>query len=407
MKHFYLLLVAIAAALTANATEFTWDNFRCVVNDDGNTVTIYQNTENPPSGEVWISERMWDYSDGYRDYTVTAIGIDAFWNNANITRVEIPSTVTTIGSNAFQGCSALESIMLPNSLTSIGDIAFNGCSSLKNITLPSSINNIGRFAFHSCTALEAIQSNADPSQVTLGPNAFYKVPVTTCELRVPSEYYDAYCAADQWKNFDHIIAMQTGGPVTGDELPTVGEIGEEWDLVCMCLVSGSHKWQFADCTDNNGSFTFTIYNEGEFTPKKTFTINTGNSSARVLDYFEMYPVADYEVIATQTFFNDDEKYEVIISFNNGSRNYTHKVYNEDGEYLLTLPFTDDGGKMLVLGQNRYLMARESDDSRKRKVYHVHTSSLPVVDNRQPGDVNGDNVVSGADVTKLYDILLNE
>lgn len=410
MKHFYFFLVALSAPLIASATEFTYDNFRCVVNEDCNTVTIYQNYDNPPSGTVWINETAFDYNDNYKRYTVTAIGEDAFFNNDDITGVEIPETITTIGRNAFQDCNGLASVTLPNSLTTIDNAAFILCTNLKSVNIPGSVTSIGDYAFGNCTGLETIKSEVDPAKVTLGNKVFFKVPVATCELRVPKEYYDAYTTADQWKDFTNIVAMETGGTVTGDELPTVGELGDIDGTTCMCLVSGAHKWQVADYTNNNGNFTFTVYNEGEFTPKKTFTINTGNNSAKVANYFEMYPMADYSVIMTQAFFNDDDKYEVIISFKNGSNNYTYKVFNEDGEYLLTLPFTSESARMLVLGQNRYLMVYEDDgrDDRQRcKVYHVHKSSLPVVENRQPADVNGDNVVSGADVTRLYDIILNE
>lgn len=431
MKHFYLLLVAMAAALTANATEFTYDNFRCVVNEDGNTVTIYQNYDNPPSGYLSIPSEVYNNGNTYRvtaigefgfsnrtaitevwiPETVTTIGSYAFSECTGMTDVRIPETVTTIGGSAFSECTTLEEITIPWSVTAINEFTFARCTSLKNVTIPASITSLGRYIFYQCTGLVTLTSKADPSKVTMANNVFYEAPVESCELRVSKEYYDAYTTADQWKDFTNIVAMETGGTVTGDELPTVGELGDIDGTTCMCLVSGAHKWQVADYTNNNGNFTFTVYNEGEFTPKKTFTINTGNNSAQVANNFEMYPMADYSVIMTQAFFNDDDKYEVIISFRNGSNNYTHKVFNEDGEYLLTLPFTRESARMLVLGQNRYLMVYQEDDGRddrlRCKVYHVHKSSLPVVENRQPADVNGDNVVSGADVTRLYDIILNE
>lgn len=54
-------------------------------------------------------------------------GIKYYWNNQEITTLEIPTSVTSIGNHAFYGCNGLTSVEFPSNLSSIGDWAFSGC----------------------------------------------------------------------------------------------------------------------------------------------------------------------------------------------------------------------------------------------------------------------------------------
>lgn len=51
-------------------------------------------------------------------------GIKYYWNNQEITTLEIPSSVTSIGNNAFYGCNGLTSVDLPSSITKMGECVF-------------------------------------------------------------------------------------------------------------------------------------------------------------------------------------------------------------------------------------------------------------------------------------------
>jgi hypothetical protein len=70
--------------------------------------------------------------------------------------VSIPATVIfdgdtynviSIGDWAFHACDQLTAITIPNSVTSIGNYAFADCTRLANITVPASITTIGGGAF--------------------------------------------------------------------------------------------------------------------------------------------------------------------------------------------------------------------------------------------------------------------
>ena len=121
--------------------------------------------------------------------TVTSIPDYAFYNNTELTHMDIPASVTYIGRSAFEGCTSLTDITIPAAVTTIGESAFNGCSSMSsmvveqgntvydsredcnaiiktanntllfgcmNSTIPESVKCIGGSAFSGCTGLTDI-----------------------------------------------------------------------------------------------------------------------------------------------------------------------------------------------------------------------------------------------------------
>lgn len=97
-------------------------------------------------------------------------GIKYYWNNQEITTLEIPSSVTSIGNHAFYNCSGLTSVDIPSNVTSIGDWAFYGCRGLTSVDLPSSITKMGDFVFNECERLTSVNL---PSGITaIGTRAF-------------------------------------------------------------------------------------------------------------------------------------------------------------------------------------------------------------------------------------------
>lgn len=97
------------------------------------------------------------------DYTVTAIGYQAFYQNIDLTAITIPNTITNIGLIAFYGCSGLTSVVLPNSVVSMEEGVFIDCSSLISVTLPNSLTSISDRTFKYCTNLTFISI---PNSVT-------------------------------------------------------------------------------------------------------------------------------------------------------------------------------------------------------------------------------------------------
>lgn len=98
-------------------------------------------------------------------------------NNANLTDIIAPNTVTSIGESAFRSCTSLYSVSLP-AATEIWDSAFDSCTNLTSVDF----------------------GDTPRSEVpSLGEGAFVDVP-TSCRIIVPYTQYDAWKAANGWKD---------------------------------------------------------------------------------------------------------------------------------------------------------------------------------------------------------------
>ena len=87
--------------------------------------TIYPYYSTEPTGNLVIPASV---TNGVNTYSVTSIGVSAFYDCSGLTSITIPEGVTTIGNYAFYDCSGLTTVTIPDSVTSIGENAFRNCS---------------------------------------------------------------------------------------------------------------------------------------------------------------------------------------------------------------------------------------------------------------------------------------
>lgn len=125
--------------------------------------------EEPYSGEVVIPAEV---SYGGEVYAVTAIGMSAFFQCADLTAVVMPSGLREIGLQAFHECTGLATADLPASVTDIGPRAFYGCLALSQVHLPEALVAIGDYAFAGCSGLTEL-SFAAQCAATVGDAAFW------------------------------------------------------------------------------------------------------------------------------------------------------------------------------------------------------------------------------------------
>ena len=166
----------------------------------------------------------------------------------------IPNSVTSIEDWAFADCSALKQIIIPNSVANIEDHAFYGtalyddsknwknnvlyidawlikaketvsreynikagtkaiadkafhnCSKLTQVNIPDSVTSVGKEAFYDCSALTAMTVSATVPP-TVGEDAFKGVN-NDIPVYVPAEVLAAYKAAEGWKKFTNLQAIQ-------------------------------------------------------------------------------------------------------------------------------------------------------------------------------------------------------
>ena len=145
--------------------------------------------------------------------SITILSEMLFWECTSLTSIIIPNSVTEIGQAAFDGCSSLKSVTIPDKVTSISNNSFSSCKSLTSITIPNSVTNIGLFAFYNCTGLTEVINKREVPQPLYknydgGLFPFGGVNKKSCTLFVPAGSETAYRAADGWKDFVNIKAIQ-------------------------------------------------------------------------------------------------------------------------------------------------------------------------------------------------------
>ncbi len=110
-------------------------------------------------------------------------GIKYYWNNQEITTLEIPTSVTSIGNHAFYGCNGLTSVEFPSNLKSVGDFAFSNCSGLTSVDLPSSITKMGECVFYYCQNLSSVKL---PSEITAISNSAFGGCISLKNIELPA-----------------------------------------------------------------------------------------------------------------------------------------------------------------------------------------------------------------------------
>ena len=94
--------------------------------------------------------------------TVNKIEDYAFYYNANLTKIRIPSNVTVLGEAAFANCSNLALVSIEGEgLQTIGNHCFRSDYMLSTMRLPASITELGAYAFAYCSQMKHIYFEGD------------------------------------------------------------------------------------------------------------------------------------------------------------------------------------------------------------------------------------------------------
>ncbi len=181
---------------------------------------------------------------------VTRINAYAFYNDAHISTVQIPSTLTTIGEYAFYGCGGIEEVyapsievwcniefgkkysnpliygknlfiddgasvelikdlVIPESVSEIKYGVFEGCDGLTSLTIKGDVKVIPSFAFASCSNLKSI--TLSPSVTTIDSFAFYSCS-SIKELALPDTL--TTLNADSFRDCTSLISLDTGDGIS-------------------------------------------------------------------------------------------------------------------------------------------------------------------------------------------------
>ena len=278
------------------------------------------------------------------------------FRNCLIETLYLGRTLTWEGAHSpFRDKTSLVNLNLSNSVTSIGNSAFSGCSGLTSATIPNSMTSIGNSAFSGCTGLTSVE--IPNSVTTIGESAFSACTGLT-SVTIPNSVTSVGASA---------FSGCTG--LTSVTIPnSVTSIGNSAFSYCNGLTSVSipnsvnsiGRSAFECCS---GLTSITIPNSVTSINGKAFS---GCNKLRSI---------------TSKIENPENVTYGSNIFQGVSTNYC-KLYVPTGkveDYQFTAPWSD------------FLNILEEGGG---------GSTTPVY-----GDVNGDGVVTAADVTAIYDILL--
>ena len=189
-RTFYLLalfLLLLPPAASTYGFEVDGIYYQIISESDLTCEVTYGSYYRDPSysGSVVIPSSV-EY--GGKSYSVTGIGIEAFYDCSDLTSVELPASLTSIGGSAFSGCTGLASIELPSSLTSIGGSVFEDCTGLTSIELPSSLTSIESNAFSGCSGLTDLHVADGDTTLTLDESVFEDAPLSSVYMGRNFEY---------------------------------------------------------------------------------------------------------------------------------------------------------------------------------------------------------------------------
>ncbi len=207
----------------------------------------------------------------------------------NLKTLEIHEGATVIGSGAFEGCTALKAVDIPNSVLTIGGSAFNGCSNLTSVKIGDGVRKVSYYEFGSCTRLEKVVIGAGMNSI--GMRSFIdcnqlksvtvmnpQVPALVSDgfssfdatLYVPSQSVDDYKAADYWKKFSNIMAIEdqvylTIRQATEGSVKMLVNIGKRYSYDILPETG----WALHSVTFNNEDVTGQLVGNNFLTPAMT------------------------------------------------------------------------------------------------------------------------------------------
>ena len=167
------------------------------------------------------------------------VGDYAFYNFTAMTTVTMGKRLTSIGTAAFALCKGLKDVVIGDGVTSIGEKAFSTSSALESLTIGKSVTTIGDRAFFACTALNQVLCRSQEPPVASNVMWFSNSTCAQATLMVPEAAVVAYSKANEWKRFDHIVAVSIDdlpGDVNADGELTIADVNMLVDII----LSGQH-----------------------------------------------------------------------------------------------------------------------------------------------------------------------
>lgn len=152
---------------------------------------------------------------------VAHIGASAFIG-CRIQWLALPSSVVSVEEGAFCG-NKLTLLELPEGLRTIGSYAFYGQAGLTNLIIPSTVVSIGKMAFVSAGYIQYVRCDS-PIPPAAAVDTFSEWTKENGTLYVPAASEGAYAAAQEWRDFRYVNDKDSGV----DEVMADADTDETW-----------------------------------------------------------------------------------------------------------------------------------------------------------------------------------
>ena len=319
-------------------------------------------------------------SSDVRKYLITEIG-DSVLYGSKYTGGAIPATVTRIGQSAFRNCQyAVNNLVLPSGLTFIGHDAFYASKITGEIKIPSSVTTIEEYAFNTSTLGSLFFPDAAPA---MGKYVWHSGIGT---VWVPNGNANNYLTkANSW------------GTTYGDKLaPWIKPYAatQMFSSVLPVNLSGSNinAYYASDYTksDNGKEVRLTKLNQAPPSTGMLLVDLTVDKETRI-----SRPTTSVSAPATN----------YLVATPSASVNVYSQTVGYYWEYRTpsNLRFVRPTSSYSTAAGGAYLKLSSSEASGMNEVY---TTLFPKASGGLPGDVNGDGNVTAADITALYEFLLD-
>ena len=358
--------------------------------------------------------------------TVTSIGANAFYSCKNLTDVSMSEGLETIGNAAFMGCSALTDIALPSTVTTIGNSVFSQCNGLTQLTLGNALTSIGSSAFSRCTSLTDI---VIPEGVTtIGNSAFYG-----CKALVSASLPNGLQAIDYSTFLGCSALSQLNWPasLTSINYDAFNGCKSLPDVTIPATLTTIAARAFDDCP----SLTSIQVEQGNtvFDSRENCNaiIETGSNVLRLGCKNTVVP-STITAIGDHAFYNCADLTQVTIP-DGVTRIGEYAFYNCKRLTEITIPATVDticsDAFYTCVGLNTVTclaplppvvyyrtfiscydatlrVEREYIEDYKAAEYWNQFKQIVSTTDPEVGDINGDGVITIADVTVLIDMMMN-
>lgn len=342
----------------------------------------HPNIQNATTGGNYgfsISEEDRTVPNDVRKYLITEIG-DSLLYGSKYTSGYIPDGVTRIGQSAFRNCDyAAHPLLLPEGLTFIGRDAFFGSKIGGEVVIPSTVTTLESYAL--CTS-------------TLNSIFFPDIPMPSMGQCVWSKSINYGVYVPNYRANQYLVKASSWGAEYANKLAVwimPSTTTEMFSSVVPVDFSGTAvKAYYASAYNKNNTGKELTMTQVSKIPANTGVLLT-NLQANSRERFDRPSSA---VSAPSTNYLVGSAFN-SVNITNENVGYAWNSY--DKRFYRPTVSTNS-----VIGR-AYLKLTPSEASGKNEVF---TTLYPMSSGGIPGDVNGDGTVTAADVTALYDYLLN-